>query len=152
MTCICGYEWCWTCGFSKDSWLHKVQWYDSWVCNFINSFLYGFELQIHLHWTIRLLFFLIGLAFSPLIILLLLLWRLMTEMHDISWFNNEASFCYQKHNIIVFLIVVWPSMLVYFVFSLVVSIILSVVFTSVVIVCSLLALLILLPIMLYRSF
>ena len=68
MSCgVCGYSWCWTCGFASYNWFHAIQFKEGIFCDLINTFSYGFGFKIHIHWTIRLLATLIGLALMPAI-------------------------------------------------------------------------------------
>ena len=48
---VCGYQWCWTCGFPKDSWFHKLQFGVGILCIALNHLTFGFDVKIH--WFFR---------------------------------------------------------------------------------------------------
>jgi len=50
---MCKYDWCWTCGFAKDSSIHKITG-NGIPCKLINAFTFGFECKF-CHWTLRLI-------------------------------------------------------------------------------------------------
>ena len=152
MTCICGYVWCWTCGFSKDNFLHSSLLQNGLICNFINSFLFGYELEVRLHWFFRAILCLIGLCLFPLIIFVYLWIALTLDLYQWSFLSNEDSFFHfwKRRNPIVWLLIVLPVNLVllflFVLLALLASLLLTVISTVVV----WLVLLMLTPIVLYR--
>ena len=67
MDCPCGFSMCWTCGMDADNWFHEVQ-ADGFLCQCMNAFIFGFEDEIGLHWTIRVLGCLIVIALVPFVL------------------------------------------------------------------------------------
>lgn len=69
MSCsMCKYEWCWTCGFDRTNWFHKLT-LDGFFCAMMNSWGFGFECNIH--WSFRLIITVTMLLLSPVIFYLL---------------------------------------------------------------------------------
>ena len=65
MNCgVCHYSWCWTCGLKSDSTFHH---FIIPCCVFINAFVFGFEMDIRIHWFFRLILCLILL---PILIII----------------------------------------------------------------------------------
>ena len=47
---VCGHDWCWTCGYPRRHWFHRIQGEQvetGFFCEFVNSFLYQYYRAKH---------------------------------------------------------------------------------------------------------
>lgn len=131
VTCICGETWCWTCGFPMENWMHYSLFANGILCNFINSFLMGYELTIHLNWLLRLFIFLFLISMFPLCFFLYTLGFTLKEFFTISRLNDPSCVMspYHQHNILILITIIFPVTLSVTVFCLCLSIVMSLLVT-----------------------
>ena len=61
---VCGYSWCWTCGFESYNWFHTIQ-MKGFFCECVNGLAFGFGMEVH--WVFRFILSILCITFMPLI-------------------------------------------------------------------------------------
>lgn len=96
MNClVCNYSWCWTCGFHRNHWLHKVA-FGGVFCELFNAFSLGFALEKlgkFNHWTLRFLLTLLGVCLAPIIFIVITWFIFYKEIWRYGRKSKKLFFC-----------------------------------------------------------
>lgn len=69
---ICNFNWCWTCGFSRQHAFHQsIFFFYGFFCQIMNYFSFGFINQKKCHWTCRYLITLLMIPTAPVWVMLI---------------------------------------------------------------------------------